>query len=86
MNKSGLTMIGGDTELTGVLIEKIQRMGIRVVFVYGASKALAPREETLARFERRFRKVETEAHMDVIKKLLREHIESLYEAHGPEDP
>ena len=48
--------------------------------MHGTSKALPPLEEVLARFEGRFRNVETAPHMDVIKKLLREHIEGLYEA------
>jgi len=30
--------------------------------------------------------VEEAAHMGVIKKLLKEHIESLYECHGPDNP
>ena len=80
MNKNGLMMIGADTELTEVLIEKIRKMDIQVVYVHGASKALPPREEALAQLERRFRNVEGAPHMDVIKKLLREHIEGLYEA------
>ena len=86
MNKNGLMMIGADTELTEALVEKIQKMDIQVVYVHGTSTALPPREEVLARFERRFRNVETAPHMDVLKKLLREHIEGLYEAHGSENP
>lgn len=84
-NKNGLMMIGADTELTGILIEKIQKMDILAVYVHGESKALPPREELLAQLDGRFRNVETAPHMDVIKKLLREHIEGLYEAHGSEN-
>ena len=85
-NKNGLMMIGADTELSGVLIEKIQKMGIHAVYVHGASKAFPPREEVLAQLEGRFRNVEAAPHMDVLKKLLREHMEGLYEAHGSENP
>ena len=86
LNKNGLMMIGEDTELTEVLVKKIQKMGIQVVYVHGTSTALPPREEVLARFEERFRNVETAPHMNVLKKLLREHIEGLYEANGSENP
>ncbi len=86
VNKNGLMMIGADTELTGTLIEKIREMDIHAVYVLGTSKALPLLAEVLAQFERRFRNVETAAHMDVVKKLLREHIEGLYEAHGSENP
>ena len=86
MNEIGLVMIGGDTELTEDLIQKIRKMHILAAYVHGASRTQAPpREEALAQLERRFRKVEAAAHMDVIKKLLREHMEGLYEAHGTEN-
>ncbi len=81
-NKNGLMMIGADTELTGALIEKIQKMDIQAVYVHGVSEALPPREEVLAQLEGRFRNVGTAPYMDVLKKLLTEHIEGLYEAHG----
>ena len=86
LNKNGLMMIGADTELTGILVEKIQKMDVQVIHVHGPCKALPPLDEELARLEGRFRNVETAPHMDVLKKLLREHIEGLYEAHGSENP
>ncbi len=86
LNKNGLMMIGTDIELTGALVKKIQKMDIQVVYVHGTSKALPPLDEVLARLEGRFRNVETAPHMNVLKKLLREHIEGLYEANGSENP
>ncbi len=86
LNKNGLMMIGVDAELTGALIEKIQEMDIQVVHVHGTSEASLPREEALALLDGRFRHVEAAPHMDVLKKLLREHIEGLYEEHGSENP
>ena len=86
MNKSGLMMIGPDTELTEALVKKIQQMDIQAVHVHGTSTALPPLDEVLVSLEGRFRKVETAPHMDVLKKLLREHIEGLYEANGSENP
>ncbi len=86
LNKSGLMMIGAETELTEALIEKIATIGLQVVYVQGASKALEPIEEALAKLDKRFARVETASRMGVIKKLLREHIEGLYGTHGPENP
>jgi hypothetical protein len=86
LNKNGLVMLGADTELTEILVKKIQKMDIHVVYVHGTSEALPPLDEVLARLEGRFRNVETAPHMDVLKKLLREHIEGLYEANGSENP
>lgn len=86
LNKNGLMMIGADTELTEILIEKIRKMDTHVVHVHGGSKAFPPREEMLAQLEGRFRNVENAAHMDVLKRLLREHIEGLCEGYGPENP
>lgn len=85
VNKEGLVLIGENTELTEALIEKIREMDIQAIRVQGAPKVLPPKEEVLARLERRFRNVETIAHMDVLKRLLTEHIEGLYEEHGSED-
>ena len=49
LNKNGLVMLGADTELTEILVKKIQKMDIQVVYVHGTSKALPPLDEVLAR-------------------------------------
>jgi hypothetical protein len=85
VNKEGLVLIGENTELTGVFIEKIREMGIQAIHVQGPPKVPRPKAEVLAEVEKRFRNVETVAHMDVLKRLLIEHIEGLYEEHGSED-
>ena len=85
LNKNGLVVIGGDTALTESLIGKIRDMGVDAVQVAGPSWNLPPREEVRAELDRRFRKVETEPYMGVLKSLIAEHIESLYGEHGPED-
>lgn len=84
MNTNGVVVLRENTELTGALIGKMQKMGIEAADVQGAAVARPPRDEALACLDRRFKNVETAAHMAVIKKLLREHIESLYD-HGPEN-
>jgi hypothetical protein len=85
LNKNGLVMIGENTVLTESLIAKIQDMGVDAVRVEGASRSLPPKEEMLAQLDRRFRNVETQPHMGVLKRLIAEHIEGLFAKHGPED-
>jgi hypothetical protein len=86
VNKGGLVMIGEETELTNSLIDKIQRLDVASVYVHGASKSLPPRDELMADLDRRFRRVEAEPYMALLKGTISAHIESLYEEHGPKDP
>jgi len=85
VNKEGLILVAENTELTEAIIEKIHDMDVQAIRVKGAPKILPPKEEVLAQIEKRFRNVGAVAPMDVLKRLLTEHIESLYEAHGSED-
>jgi hypothetical protein len=78
LNKNGLVMIGENTELTENLIRKILDMDVDMVQVDGVAKELPPKEEALALLRNRFRKVETQPYMDVLKRLITEHIEGLY--------
>ena len=55
------------------------------VYVHGASKGLPPREEALAALDGRFRKVEAMPNMGLLKKVIADHIEGLYEEHGSSD-
>lgn len=86
LNKGGLVMIGENTELTEGLIEKIREMDVGSVYVHGTSRELPPRDELLAQLDKRFSKVEEMPYMGTLKKVISEHIESLYEDHGSEDP
>jgi hypothetical protein len=85
VNRSGLVMIGEETELTSSLIDKIRTLDVESIHVHGAVSALPPRDEVLAELDRRFRKVESQPFMAGIKAAISEHIESLYREHGPED-
>lgn len=78
MNQSGLVVLAEDTELTTTLIEKIHDMEIVGVFIKGMTQPDIPKEEMLTDLDRRFKNVENEPYMDVIKQVLREHIEELY--------
>jgi len=85
LNESGFVMIGEDVELTDVLIAKIQGMGVDSVYVHGSSTVRAPKEEVLAGLDERFRNVEAKPHMGLLKKVISDHIEGLYEESGPSD-
>lgn len=86
MNKNGLILIGEGTELTDALIDKIREMGVDSVHVRGVKKVLPPQDEALADLDRRFSKAESEPYMSIIKNAISDHIISLYEENGSEDP
>jgi hypothetical protein len=86
-------VLNDKTELTEPLITKIQKMGIEAADVQGGAAdvqgvdgAAAPpdREEALAQLDARFKNVETAPHMDVLKRLIREHLEGFCGNHGSE--
>jgi hypothetical protein len=86
VNKNGLVLIAEGTELTDSLIDRIRGMGVNSIHVRGAKKALPPRNEMLADLDRRFSKAESEPYMSIIKNAISDHIMSLYEENGSEDP
>jgi hypothetical protein len=77
--KSGMVMLGEGTELTAKWIERIQDMGITNIFVEGPPVQAVPKEEALDNLNARFSHVEGKPHMNAIKKIVKEHIEGLYE-------
>jgi len=77
--KSGMVMLGEGTELSETWIERIQDMEITTVFVEGPPIQTIPKEEALTNLNARFAKVEGKPYMNLIKKIVREHIEGLYE-------
>lgn len=79
MAKNGMVMLGEGTELTATWIERVQDMGITSIFVEGPAIQTISREEALENLDARFCRAEGKAYMNVIKKVVREHIEGLYE-------
>jgi hypothetical protein len=77
-NQNGLVMLAEDTELTTTLIDKITDMDIAGVYIKGMTQPDLPKEEMFAGLNQRFKNVESEPYMDVIKQVLKEHIEGLY--------
>jgi len=74
-----MVLIGKDIELTETLIKKIHDMGINGVYIDGPSQQSISKDEALAQLDRRFKKVEDKPYMNVLKKLVKEHIEGLYD-------
>jgi hypothetical protein len=79
LNESGMVLLSEDTELTDATIEKLRNMNVDVVYIKGLSKPERSKEEVLLELYKRFEKVEHEPYMDMLKRVLKEHIEGLYE-------
>jgi hypothetical protein len=79
VNTSGMVLLGEDTVLTPELIDRIRNMEVDGVYVQGLSKPLVPLEAALADLDRRFRLADGDPRMEVIRKVVRRHIEGLYE-------
>jgi hypothetical protein len=77
--KNGIVMLGEGAELTANRIERIQDMDIAYVFVEGPPAQTISKEEALDNLHTRFSHVEGKPYMDVIKKIVKDHIEGLYE-------
>lgn len=77
--KNGMVMLGEGTQLTAIWIERIQDIGIAHVFVEGPSVQALSKEEALDNLHLRFSHVAGKPYMNVIKKIVKEHIEGLYE-------
>ena len=77
--KSGMVMLGEGTELTATWIERIQDMGVTNIFVEGPPIQTISKEEAMDNLNTRFSHVEGKPYMNVIKKIVKEHIEGFYE-------
>lgn len=78
-NASGMVLLGEGVELTIDIIDRIRNMGIESVYVQGLTKPSVPKDEALKELDERFKAVTGQPHMDDLKLVLKEHIESLYE-------
>lgn len=77
--KNGMIMLGEGTELSAAWIERIADMDITSVFVDGPTIQTVSKEEALDGLNARFSHVEGKPYMNAIKKLVKAHIEGLYE-------
>lgn len=79
MAANGMVMLGEGTVLNDTWIERISDMQIPSVFIDGPAIQMIPREEALERLEARFALAGDKPFMSAIQKIVREHIEGLYE-------
>jgi hypothetical protein len=77
-NTNGILILPEETELTDSLIRKIHNMDIETVYVKGEPGAGSSLEQMLADLDRRFSNVEKAPYMNVIKRVVKKHIEDLY--------
>jgi hypothetical protein len=80
-NETGMTMFGEGTVLTEQFISRLQSMNIPSLYVEGTAAPSRSMEEELLFLDERFKKIGEEPHMAIIKKIMKEHIESLYPEH-----
>lgn len=78
VNKAGMILLGEGTLITGVIIEKLNSMGVNSVYIEGSSKPQKTIEDVMLEIDERFRKTENEPYMYLLKRLLKKHIEGLY--------
>jgi len=78
MTPNGMVMLGEGTVLTEKWVERIQDMEIPSVFIDGPPVQTVSVEDALANLETRFALVEGKPFMNSIKKIVKEHIEGLY--------
>lgn len=75
---NGLVLLSEGTELTEKWIARIGDMNVPFVYVEGPSDPGMPREEMMARLNARFAPVENQPHMAALRKIMQDHIETLY--------
>jgi len=79
VTRGNTVLLNKDTELTERLIIKIRNMNIKSVYIDVPSQHSIPKEEMLVQMNMRFKNVENKPYMNLLKRLVREHIEVLYE-------
>jgi len=78
LNEDGIVLLGEDTLITEAIIEKLKTLDVYAVYVRGVPKPDMPMEEALLELDRRFYKVEHEPYMDILKRVVKDHITGLY--------
>ena len=78
LSRGNMVILGEGTVLTEAWISRIEDMNVERVFIDGPSEQAVPKEEALDALEARFRNVIDKPHMRQLKKIVKEHLESLY--------
>ena len=77
--RGDMVLLSEGSVLTDVWVSRIQDMDIDGVHIDGPSEQSIPKEEMLTQLDRRFKNVEDKLYMGFLKKIIKEHIEGLYE-------
>ena len=75
---NGMVLLAEGTELNEKWIDRLETMGVDGVWVGGSAEQLVPIAEALAALDERFATVLNKPYMDIIKNMVRIHIEKLY--------
>jgi hypothetical protein len=76
--RGSMVILAEGVELTSSWISRIGDMGIEHLFVEGTVEQAVPLEEALALLDVRFRMVDSDPCMGLLKEIVREHIKELY--------
>lgn len=79
VNNNGMVLLGENTELTAALIDRIRNMDVDGIYIHGSAKPSRSKDGFLSEIDGRFRNVVGDPRMDIIKRAIHAHIESLYE-------
>ncbi|MDY0187500.1 MAG: hypothetical protein RBR16_06220 [Syntrophus sp. (in: bacteria)] len=78
--KNGMVLFGEGTELTDGYIERIRNMAVESIQVEGSAPLTESREKLMEELEARFRPVEQQPYMKLLKKLVEEQIAGHYQS------
>ena len=76
-NEAGVVLLEAGTTLTGPLIKRLLRVGVRSVCIVGVPDS-AVVEELLAQLRKRFEMTRNEPHMALLESVVAEYIEEFY--------
>ncbi|MBI5641349.1 MAG: hypothetical protein HZA17_13085 [Nitrospirae bacterium] len=76
-NESGMVLIAEGTELSEMLISRLNAMNIDGVCIESSSRPLKSKKELLSELEARFSRAGGGLYMDTLKKAFQDHIEGL---------
>jgi len=80
MNESGMVLLPQGTVLTDAHIRRIENMDLTAVSIEGGNEQRKPKEEVLAEIDARFSLSEDQPLMQMMKRILKEHIEGIYQS------
>jgi len=80
MNDSGMVLLPQGTVLTDAHIRRIENMDLTAVSIEGGNESRKPKEEVLAEIDARFSQSEDQPLMLMMKRILKEHIEGIYQS------